>query len=82
MHWRVSAALWYGSVMRRVRSDTWHFSDELKDLGRRIAEAYGIKPLGPGEHRPPGYYLGNPYELSLRRRRLPPPKDVESPDKR
>jgi hypothetical protein len=52
----------------------------MRDLGRRIAEAYGIKPLGPGEHRPPGYYLGKWYDVSFKRRTLPPPKDFPPRD--
>jgi hypothetical protein len=66
--------------MRRVRSTSWHFSEEMKDAGRRIAEAYGIKPLGPGEHRPPGYYFGKWYDVSLKRKKLPPPKDFSGRD--
>jgi hypothetical protein len=45
----------------------------MEDLARRIAEADGIKPLAPGEHRPPGYYLVGP--LTRGRKPLPPPKD-------
>ena len=66
--------------MRRVRATGWYISDEMKDLGRRIAEAYGIKPLGPGERRPPGYYLGKWYDVSFKRRTLPPPKDFPPRD--
>jgi hypothetical protein len=66
--------------MRRVT--TWQFSEEMKDLGRRIGEAYGIKPLGPNEDRPPGYYLKNSFSFRLRPRRLPPPKDFGSTDER
>jgi hypothetical protein len=38
------------------RSRTGGFSEEVKELAERIMEADGIKPLGPGERRPPGYY--------------------------
>ena len=68
--------------MRRVRSTTGQFSEEMQDLGRRIAEAYGITPLRPNEHRPPGYYLRNPFRFGFRRRKLPPPKDFGTTDER
>jgi hypothetical protein len=37
--------------------DGLYFSDELRELGRRIEEADGIEPLRPGVVRPPGYYM-------------------------
>ena len=55
------------------RAQTGGFSEELKELGDRMSEAYGITPLGPGERRSPDYYSvgwftrGKPL-------RLPPPK--------
>ncbi|HEV2643205.1 MAG TPA: hypothetical protein VGT98_10875 [Candidatus Elarobacter sp.] len=50
---------------------TGHVSEELKELADRIAEAYGITPLAPGERRPPGYYS---VRWSTRWKPLPPPK--------
>ena len=48
------------------------FSDELKELAHRILEADGIKPLGPGERRPPDYYAFG--WLSWGKKPLPPAK--------
>ena len=31
----------------------------LKEFGRRLAAREGIQPLGPGQMRPDGYYMGN-----------------------
>lgn len=34
-------------------------SKALKELGKRIAEREGIRPLRPGERRPDDYYVVN-----------------------
>jgi hypothetical protein len=34
-------------------------SRALKELGKRIAAREGIRPPGPGQRRPDGYYMGN-----------------------
>ncbi len=56
---------------------TGRVSEELRELAERIAEAYGITPLKPGERRPPGYYR---VPWFIRYRPLPPPKSRD--DKR
>jgi len=50
----------------------------LKEFGRRIAEADGIAPLQPGEHRPPGFYFFGPWSIGRKpidmSKPAPPPK--------
>jgi hypothetical protein len=59
--------------MRPFReSRTGGFSEELKELAERIAEADGITPLGPGERRPQGYYSVGLFTVG--KKPLPPPK--------
>jgi hypothetical protein len=44
--------------MRRIRRRrSGGPSEALKRLGKQMADEQGIKPLGPGETRPFGYYL-------------------------
>ena len=65
--------------MRRVDSNgQLQWSEEMKDLARRIMEADGIKPLGPGERRPRGYYMPHPFRLGKK----PLPRPDATNDKR
>jgi hypothetical protein len=67
--------------IRPLRTDvTLRFSEEMQELARRIAEADGIVPLKPGEHRPPGYYRIGFFTRG--RKPLPPRKTGTPPDER
>jgi hypothetical protein len=48
----------------------------MRELARRIAEADGIVPLEPGEHRPPGYYRVG---FFTRGRKPLPPRETNAP---
>jgi hypothetical protein len=47
-------------MMRRIRIKIRRGpSEALKELGKAMAERQGVKPLGPDETRPEGYYTVN-----------------------
>lgn len=44
-----------------AREKPFTFQEGLEELAERIAQTDGIPPLGPGEIRPPGFYLVDHY---------------------
>jgi hypothetical protein len=66
------------SMRHRTAGGHRGLSPFLKEFARRIAEADGIVPLRPGEHRPLGYYLSGFWSIGRKpidmSKPWPPPK--------